>query len=362
MRIVMLAPPPGVRGPLLRTASMLAEPMRAHGHAVAILPWGRHHEDEAVRDKLAGRARDIIRLRRILAHEPYDVLLVHTSHDWAAVLRDLALVFALRSRRRPIVLQFHGSEPEQLLRPGNTAFKAATRALLGSVDAVLVCSSEERARWRTFAPYRACHAVDYPFLPVGRAEHAGDETEAAGGVPTLLFAGRLIREKGILDAIAAMPLVLREASCRLMVAGDGPVAAEARARAEALGLDGRVVFAGHLGADELGEAYRTAAALVLPTYHPEGFPNVIGEAMHAGLPIITTRIRGAADHLRDGEHALFVPAHDPAAVAAAALRLLRDPALRAAMAAANREKVKDFAPDAVARRYLEVLANVARDA
>jgi glycosyltransferase involved in cell wall biosynthesis len=63
---------------------------------------------------------------------------------------------------------------------------------------------------------------------------------------------------------------------------------------------------------------------------------------------MTTGSRGPADHLFDGQNALFVPAHDPPALARALIRLLRDHRLHREMGVANREKVRAFDPEVVA--------------
>ena len=69
-----------------------------------------------------------------------------------------------------------------------------------------------------------------------------------------------------------------------------------------------------------------------------------------------------ADHLHEDVNALFVPPDDPAALAAALDRVLGDPALRARMERANREKIREFLPPAVAERYMDVLRAVGRHA
>ena len=123
-----------------------------------------------------------------------------------------------------------------------------------------------------------------------------------------------------------------------------------------MGLGEDVELAGYLDADTLARAYAASDAFVFPTAFVEGFPTVLAEAMAAGLPIVTTAVRGAVDHLRDEINAIFVPAHDPRAIAAAVGRLLTDTALREAMSYANREKVKEFAPANVVEAYVAAIA------
>jgi glycosyltransferase involved in cell wall biosynthesis len=97
--------------------------------------------------------------------------------------------------------------------------------------------------------------------------------------------------------------------------------------------------------------------LVLPSLS-EGFPLVVSEAMHAGLPVVTTPIRGVVDELTEGTHVAFAPVRDPDALAQTIVRLLRDPARRAAMGQANRIKVREFAPTPVARRFRDAVSAI----
>ena len=78
---------------------------------------------------------------------------------------------------------------------------------------------------------------------------------------------------------------------------------------------------------------------VLPSRANEGFSNAILELMRAGLPMIVTDIGGNAEAVVDGETGFVVPAADPAALAAALLRLAQDPALRRKLGEAGRERL-----------------------
>ena len=66
-------------------------------------------------------------------------------------------------------------------------------------------------------------------------------------------------------------------------------------------------FSATCSGDDLDNAYRSTDVFVLPSYR-EGFPLVVMEAMGYGLPIVTTPIRGCADHLAPGVHALYARA------------------------------------------------------
>lgn len=105
--------------------------------------------------------------------------------------------------------------------------------------------------------------------------------------------------------------------------------------------------------DEVMAQYRRHD-LLLWTSTYEGFGLVLLEAMSQGLPIVTTPVGAATSLVRDGVNGLVVPARDAAATAAAAGRLLADPALGQRLAAAARETVRGMTWRATAERTLQV--------
>jgi glycosyltransferase involved in cell wall biosynthesis len=310
--------------------------------------------------KITGRVQDIGRIRHTLVHQVFDVMVVTTSHDWRAISRDIPLLLVARRLCPRIVIQFHGSRSDRLIAPGHCVFKATSAWLLRLSDATLLISSEEQRQWQQFCQGGRFYVVSNPFQP------ADDLLSATGkppwvllhDKPVLLFVGRLMEAKGIFDLLNAMPRVLKRTGCHLVVVGGGADAQRVRECVEKLGLSNHVTLTGYLVGEQLAAAYQRGDVFVLPTYWKEGFPTVIAEAMSAGLPIVTTRMRGVADHLQEGVNALFVPPRDPTVLADTLVRLLANPVLRAQMSRTNREKVKDFAPEKVGRHYLDVLEQV----
>lgn len=337
-----------------RLGELLAEALRGQGFEVMPVPWGGG-DGRSLPARLLDRARDVAAVRRSANAQRPDILLVQTSHDWYCVLRDLALARSVRGRGRAVVLQFHGSRSDLLERRGSTFFKLGTRRLLRHVDAVLVLSSEERRIFERFHPAGRYYLVANPFVAL---PEAGEDLLPPAKVPVVLFASRLLPAKGILETIEAFAMLRDRVPAHLLVAGDGPAAADAERAVRERGLADHVTFAGRLAPERLQAAYRRADVFVLPTYHFEGFPTAVTEAMSAGLPLVTSKVRGNADHLVEGTNTLFVPPRDPRAIAAALERLLTDDALRKRMSAANRRKVKDFAPERVARAYAAAFADI----
>jgi rhamnosyl/mannosyltransferase len=177
-----------------------------------------------------------------------------------------------------------------------------------------------------------------------------------------LCVGRLIYYKGLAIALAA----LRDVPGRLLIIGTGPMDAELKSQALELGVADRVLFHGRADTDQLVGAYRAATALWFPsTARSEGFGLVQVEAMTSGCPVINTAIAGSGvawvcRHDREG---LTVPVNDPAALAAAAKRLLTEPGLRERLAGAGRIRAADeFDHRIMAARSLEVYRSVVESA
>lgn len=147
-----------------------------------------------------------------------------------------------------------------------------------------------------------------------------------GRAQVLLSVGRLSREKGHADLMRAMT-ALAPLPCpvRLVLVGEGPERNRLESAARSAGLAGHVVFAGQRS--EVAPFYTMADALVLPS-HTEGSPNVLLEALAAGLPSVATRVGGVPEIVQDGREALLVAARQPREMAAALRRLLSDPDLR----------------------------------
>jgi glycosyltransferase involved in cell wall biosynthesis len=350
----------------------------------------------------AERVRRVVgasrRLRARLGAGGFDLLHLNTSFDTKALVRDLFTVTLLPRRAAKIFLKFHGSDAA-LLNTTNPLLRRAGRALLARADAVGVLSTEERdnfaaagvPREKLFVVKNVVERADLTPREVGQGGVADDEAgvasgpggfmpeadggegEGAGrvqtlnarlgvaeGVPVLLFIARLIPAKGLLDVIRACAL-LRERGQEFALAcvGDGPARAEAEREAERLGLGGRVRFCGLVPERETAEFYRASTMLVFPTYHYEGFPMVVFYSLLAGLPVVTTRIRAAADYLTEPDNCHWVEPRDPSMLAEKIGLLLENTDARARMRSNNLRLAREFAAPAVTGEYVEVYRRVA---
>jgi len=144
--------------------------------------------------------------------------------------------------------------------------------------------------------------------------------------PVVLSVGRLSREKGHVDLVRAFALLRdRRPPPRLIIVGEGPEQRAIEQRSRELGLAEVVTLAGHQ--DDVQPYYALASLFVLPS-HSEGSPNVLLEAMAAGVPVVATAVGGVPEIATDGKDALLVQKRNPEAFAAAMTRLLDDAELR----------------------------------
>jgi glycosyltransferase involved in cell wall biosynthesis len=357
LRVLTLAPSPHivgpVPGPIGTLARRLADAMRTAGLDVDVELWGRHERDEGPVARVVGRARDLVRVRGRILRESHDIVFVHSTHDGRAMLRDRLLILAC-PRRVNWVFLIHGSR----FATGGPRLAATSRFLARRAGAVLLLSSEEVDQWQAVWPGGRYRVVANAFEPPPAEAGAPAPRTGDAGAFEILFAGRLIREKGIFDLLEAFAAMRTREGAHLTIAGEGPELAALRARAVELGVADAVTTTGHLGEDDLACLYLKADIFVLPTYFGEGLPTVLLEAMGYGLPIVTTRLRGAADHLVGGENAVFVEPRDPRALASVLDGMLADADVRAAMADRNRHKVGEFAPSRVVTAYLRAFAEV----
>ena len=284
--------------------------------------------------------------------------IVHAHGEPAAALV-LPLLHA-----RPSLLTTHGlhflRRAEGVRRAGA---ERAVRAVARATARIICTSQTEHDELRALLGPRLAgklvtvvNGVELP-LPLAPAERAAIRAELglADGDVAALFLGELSERKGVLVAVeAAVRAAGAGAPLVLLVAGDGPQAADVRARAGAAVRP--------LGFRRDPERLLCAADLfVLPSTR-EGLSFAVLEAMAHGLAMVVSDGRGNPEAV--GDAGVVVPAGDVAALATALARLATDGAVRRDLGAAARERVRtQFTQqrllDGVAEAYAAALARSA---
>jgi len=188
------------------------------------------------------------------------------------------------------------------------------------------------------------------FSPVPRRSAEGE------GQVRVLFASRLLREKGVMELLAAARAIR---SCGMnaefLFAGDiypGNPSSLTEREVALITAEGVVTFLGH--ADDMQALLGQADIVVLPSYR-EGTPRILIEAAAMAIPIVASDIAGCRGLVQDGVNGLLVPVKDAAALETALKRLIADRGLRQAMGNAGREIVlKEFDERFVLEKTLAV--------
>ncbi len=175
--------------------------------------------------------------------------------------------------------------------------------------------------------------TDDEVLRLRRDTGLGDEL-------AIVTVGRMSVEKGHANLLSAIALLKDRRELpkhRFVLVGDGPEEENLRRQAAQLGIEDRLVWAGFQ--KDVAPYYAMAAIYALPS-KSEGSPNVILEAMAAGLPIAATRAGGVPEILENDVTGLLVPKEDPRTLADAIQKLLLSEDLRARLASAARRRVE----------------------
>ena len=170
----------------------------------------------------------------------------------------------------------------------------------------------------------------------------------------VLAVARLVPKKDLETLIKAFSLVApAHPEAELWLVGEGPREHALRRLASRSLPPGRVQFLPPRL--DLCPLLHQASLLVLSSL-VEGLPNVLLEAMAAGLPVVATQVEGVPEVVVPGQTGWLVPPRDVPALAAAISQALADPEMRRAFGRAGRERVKrDFSFAAMVSRFEEVL-------
>jgi glycosyltransferase involved in cell wall biosynthesis len=161
-----------------------------------------------------------------------------------------------------------------------------------------------------------------------------------------LFAGRLVREKGVFELLSAYAKLDEQIRRQmgLVFVGDGASRQELEEQAKGIS-PGMIRFAGFAHREQLAVYYALADVMVLPTY-TDTWGLVVNEGMACGSPVILSRAAGcAADLLKENWNGLLVPPRDIQSLASAMKSIASQPDLRAKMAANSLDQISHYSAE-----------------
>jgi len=141
------------------------------------------------------------------------------------------------------------------------------------------------------------------------------------------YIGRLSEEKGILNMVMAIPLVIKRShSINFIICGEGELASKIMGIIKNERLEGYVTLTGSIPHKDVPQYLNKMKLLVLPSY-TEGLPNIILEAMACGTLVLATPVGTVPDVIKDSETGFLLKSNDPKHIAERIIELLNKPEL-----------------------------------
>ncbi len=285
--------------------------------------------------------RAVVRIRRVLERERFDVLHLHEPMTPVTCIATLALA------RSPMVATFHASGELGWMRLAEPVWGFLAERLDHRI-AVSEAARTAAARWLPGS---------YELVPNGVL--IPDEAEAGGREHRIVFAGRQEARKGLQVLLEAWRDVRSRTGARLSVVGADPLAVRllmTRLGVSSEGIDVR----GFLEQGGLTAELLSAKALVAPSLGGESFGMVLTRAFACATPVVASDIPGYRDVMTP-ETGLLVPPGEPRALADAIVSLLADEPRRQSLGnAARRLACELYSWDDIARRLVAIYERVMR--
>jgi glycosyltransferase involved in cell wall biosynthesis len=192
-------------------------------------------------------------------------------------------------------------------------------------------------------------------------ENARDTLKFPLSSKIIIFVGTLIPVKGIKYLIRAMALLSEnDSSIKLLLVGDGSERQELMTLTDELNLKDNIIFIGRVPNEKVPMYLAASDIFALPS-KSEGFPLVVLEAMASGLPVVTTRVRGLPEIVKEGVNGYIVDPQNSEQLAAKLQMLINDSNLRQQISKNNKENVKLYSWRRITKDleaiYLSVIHN-----
>ena len=378
-----------VVGGLGRHVEALARELAAAGHDVRVVTRGERAEPHDER-------RDGVRIRRAAVDPLALDFTTETLLAWTQAAEHALLRAALPMLRRwrpdvvhahdwlvaqsavtiaeltgaPLVTTIHATEAGRhqgwLPAPLNLAIHSVERWLVQRSSAVITCSTAMQDEVVKLFEVTDTHVtvvpngIDAERWRAPAAARAAVRARLGSAGPLLVYAGRLVHEKGVQTLLEALrELRARHDGLRLAVAGTGVYEPQLRARARRLRIARAVVWLGFVDEDELAALLGAADVVVVPSlYEPFGIVALEAAAAHTSL--VVAESGGLVDLVTERVASASFPARDVDALVRAIGDVLADPdAARAAIRRADRVIRRDYTWPAVARHTVDVYAHAA---
>jgi glycosyltransferase involved in cell wall biosynthesis len=296
----------------------------------------------------------------LLLRKNPDIVYMPVAQDRLAFLRDSLFLIPARLLRRKVIVHLHGGYFATFYRSASAPMRSLIRYCLGKSARAIVLGTSLKNMFEGILPPERIRVI-----PNGIPDYFGDIRHHPnnGRRRTILFLSTLLKEKGILDVLSALPTIAELVpDVRAVFAGEWYRAEDQEAAQELvadLKLGSHVEFIGPVVPPRKFEVVRDADLLVMPTKN-EGQPFVILEAMSAGLPVVSTNVGCIPETVINEVNGFIVKPGNREELTRSVVSLLADDDLRRRMGEASRKRfLERYSLDRFSTQMKELLREVA---
>ncbi len=256
---------------------------------------------------------------KLIFHAP-DIVIVNPSFRTFQLVRDGIYLSAARLRKIPVVTFVHGFDVQ--LKDQLTEYEKKMIAWTYNKSIFIYVLSLEFKK--SLESINITAPIILTTTKVTESLLDGFVFKPKTRIRTLLFVARIIKDKGIYEAIDILRILRQfDKDIRLVIAGDGEELEAVKQYVWSHNIS-RVEFYGKLTGKQLSNCYQEGDAFVLPT-RSEGLATSVLEAMAFGLPIITAPVGGIVDFFENGKNGYLIDSYEPDKYAEAIMRLILAP-------------------------------------
>ena len=336
---------------------------------VAYLPVGRRGPSSPGWKRPFEYLHSVWRLDQTLRKVRPDVIHMNPSLNWPSLMLYIPLILWASWRAdSALMLFFHGWNVQignQLAQ--NNLKSRFLRSVLQRADFYLVLASQFKQQLIQAGFPEIKISISTLMIEIPEQQLSGANQRSSKQVTAeyqVLFLSRVVKEKGvwtILEAVKWWHSRHPQAPLCIKIAGDG---SERQALEDAIQKDKLqqyVECVGYVRGAQKERLFQDADVFILPSYHPEGLPNVILESMAAGLPIVYTPM-GALEYILGPENGIRIESADLSgeSLGTALWQLYEEPGRRLAMGKANEKLVGEkYDAKIVSERMLQQYISLA---
>ncbi len=322
---------------VLITLPSLKDPGGVASFYNSVLPHLNEHEDlqitsfeigsSVANNRIFHPVLDQLKFIRQLNSKKFDLVHVNPSLNLKSFIRDGLFTFWAKRKKLPVIVFFHGWD-ESFYKKLSGGLKLFFNLTYRRSDGFIVLGADFKQKLIAKGVRRPIHimstAVDESLVKNFSIETKIDHLKQANPLK-ILFLSRIEKEKGIFETIDACNLLIEKGyDIILSIAGDGGAKQDVVSYIQTKGLQNRVFSLGYVTGIQKKYAFEEHDIYCFPTYHGEGMPNSVLEAMAFGMPVVTRPVGGLKDFFINGKMGFMTATTNPEEIAACLEKLISD--------------------------------------